>query len=48
MVNPTPTAAVRQGCTLSLVLSSCCLVPLMCGVGKISDTNHVGVNVRMG
>ena len=31
------TAAVRQGCTRSVVLSSCGLVPVICGVSKISD-----------
>ena len=41
-------AAVRQGCMRSVLLSSCCLVPVICGVGKISDTKHVDVNVRMG
>ena len=41
-------AAVRQGCTRSVLLSSCCLVPVICRVGKISDTKHVDVNVRMG
>ena len=54
-----PAAAVRQGCTRSVVLSSCCLVPVICGVGKVSDTKHnpwcvrkntayVEFNVRMG
>ena len=41
------TVAVRQGCTLSVVLCSCCLVPVICGVGTISDTKHVDVNARM-
>ena len=42
------TAAVRQGCTRSVVLSSYCLVPVIYGVGKTSDTKHVDMNVRMG
>ena len=29
-----------QGCTRSVVLSSCCLVPVICGVSKISDPYH--------
>ena len=52
------TAAVRQGCTRSVVLFSCCLAPLICGVSK-NDTQHdpsvecvkilsLDVNVRMG
>ena len=45
---PTTTAAVRQGCTRSVVLSSSCLVPVICGVDNICDTKHVDVNVRMG
>ena len=44
---PTP-AAMRQGCTCSVVLSSYYLVPVICGVGKISDAESVDVNVRMG
>ena len=43
MMYPT-TVAVRQGC--SVVLSSCCLVPVICGVGKISDTKHYAWYVR--
>ena len=34
------TAAVRQGCTRGVVLSSCCLVHVICGVGNLSDTKH--------
>ena len=47
MTYPT-TAAVRQGCTRSVVLSSHCLVTVICSEGKTSDTKHVDVNVRMG
>ena len=43
MMYPT-TAAVRHGCTRSVVLSSYCLVPVIRGVGKTSDTKHVDVN----
>ena len=32
----------------SVVLSSYCLVPVICGVGKISDTKYVDVHVWMG
>ena len=57
-MHPT-TAAVCQGCTRSVVLSSCCLVPGIWGVGKISDPKHypwyvhknaacMDLNVRMG
>ena len=41
-------AAVGQSCTLSIVLSSCRLVPVICGMGSISDTQHVDLNVRIG
>ena len=34
------TAAVRQGCTRSVVLSSCCLVHVIRDAGKISDAKH--------
>ena len=46
MMYPT-TAAVRQRYARSVVLTSLCRVPV-CGVGKISDTKHVDVNVRIG
>ena len=48
MMYPTITASVRQGCTRSVVLSPCCPVPVISGVGEISDTKHVDVSVRMG
>ena len=41
------TAAVRQGCKRSVVLSSCCLVPAICAVGNIFHTKHVDVDVRV-
>ena len=53
------TAAVWQGCTRGVVLSSCCLAPVICGVSKISDPLclylvrkntlvYLDLNVRMG
>ena len=39
MMYPT-TAAVWQRYTRSVVLSSCCLVPAICGVSKISHPQH--------
>ena len=34
------TAAVRYSCTRSVVLCSGCLVPVICGVGNISEKKH--------
>ena len=46
MMYPT-TAAVRQDCTRGVLLPSSCLVPVICGVGKISDTKRVDLKVRI-
>ena len=47
MMCPT-VAAVRQGCTRSVVLSLYCLVPVTCGVATSLTQKHVDVNVSMG